>query len=261
MMKYRKWSIFAVLLLLIAALSLSVHASEYAFVHDEVGLLDVYQVAHLDEMATDISERYDCGVYIVTMWDYTQYGSTVRDAAENYFLANGFGISDDDNGVLLLLSMTGRDYALIAHGSIGNAAFTDYGKDVLSETFLDDFQYDDWPGGLEGYVEKCDDLLYAASIGTPVDVEEESSLGFAIVMSLLISAVIAGIACGIMAISMKTARISTHADDYSQNVQITGRHDQFITRTVVRQKIETSSSSSGGTKVNSRGFSGKSGKF
>ena len=70
---------------------------------------------------------------------------------------------------------------------------------------------------------------------------------------------IAGIACGVMAASMKTARRKSHANDYSKGVQITGRHDRFITRTVVRQKIE--SSSSGGTRVNSGGFSGKSGKF
>ena len=92
-----------------------------------------------------------------------------------------------------------------------------------------------------------------------MDVGQGSETGLTLLMILLIPALIAGIACGVMAASMKTARRKSHANDYSKGVQITGRHDRFITRTVVRQKIE--SSSSGGTRVNSGGFSGKSGKF
>ena len=107
--------------------------------------------------------------------------------------------------------------------------------------------------------ETGEELLHAASTGTPVDVGQGSETGLTLLMILLIPALIAGIACGVMAASMKTARRKSHANDYSKGVQITGRHDRFITRTVVRQKIE--SSSSGGTRVNSGGFSGKSGKF
>jgi hypothetical protein len=70
-----------------------------------------------------------------------------------------------------------------------------------------------------------------------------------------------GSICGIMAASMKSARSKTHANEYRKGVRMTNRHDWFITRTVVRRKIESASSSSGGTRVNSGGFSGKSGKF
>ena len=106
--------------------------------------------------------------------------------------------------------------------------------------------------------------LPLASKGKPVDVPQESGAGLTLVMVLLIPAVIAGVSCAVMASSMKTARSKTEADDYKGDVQIIDRYDRFITRTVVRQKIETSSSSSssrGGTTVNSGGFSGKSGKF
>lgn len=260
-MKHRNRSVFTVLLLLIAALALPVQASEYAFVHDEAVLISAPKAAQLNEMAADISDSYGCGVYIVTVLDYAAYGTTVREAAENYFLAHNFGIGSGDNGVLLFLSMAERDYALIAHGDIGNGAFTDYGKDVLSEEFLDDFSYDSWVSGFSDYITGSERLLYAESKGEPVDVPQESGIGLTLVMILLIPAVIAGIACGIMAASMKTARSKTHADDYRREVRITDRRDRFLTRTVVRQKIESSSSSSGGTRINSGGFSGKSGKF
>ena len=251
----------AALLALLLCLALPVSASEYAYIDDGAGLLTAEEALQLEATAREISDRYGCGVYIVTMWDYTAYGSNVRSAAEEYFLNHGCGLGSDDNGVLLLLSMAERDYALIAHGSIGNSAFTDYGKDVLSADFLDDFSYDDWLGGFVGYLSVSEDFLYAASTGTPVDVERGSGIGLTLVMVLLIPAAIAGIACAVMAASMKTACSKTHADDYQKEVRITDRRDQFITRTVVRQKIESSSSSGGGTRVNSRGFSGKSGKF
>ena len=94
-----------------------------------------------------------------------------------------------------------------------------------------------------------------------MDVSQGSGVGLTLVMVLLIPALIAGIACACLAASMKTARRKTEANDYSKGIQIVNRQDRFITRTVVRQKIESSSSSGGGTRVNSGGFSGKSGKF
>ena len=261
MLKDRKWSILAVLILLLTALALPVQASEYNFIHDEAMLITATKASQLEDTAAEISVRYGCGVYIVTMWDYTEYGSSVRGAAENYFLTHDLGLGSDDNGVLLLLSMAERDYALIAHGDIGNSAFTDYGKDVLSEEFLDDFRYDNWAGGFSDYLSVSEELLHAEAAGAPVDVVQEGGTGLTLIMVLLVPAAIAGIACGIMVSSMKSARSKTHANEYRKGVRMTNRHDRFITRTVVRQKIESSSSSSGGTRVNSGGFSGKSGKF
>ena len=258
----RRFLCLLVIVLLLPVLT--VFASEYTFVYDEAGILDQQQWLELTEMAEDTSVRYGCGLYIVTVWDYSEYGGSVRGAAENIFLANDFGLGSDDNGVLLLLSMAERDYALIAHGEIGNSAFTDYGKDVLSEEFLDDFRYDSWADGFEDYLLTSEAFLSAAEAGSPVDVAM-GSVGAGAppvwIMVLLIPALIAGVSCGIMAASMKTARKKTNVNDYRQQAQLLGHRDQFITRTVVRQKIESSTSSSGGTRVNSGGFSGKSGKF
>ena len=261
-MKYRKWSAFAALFLLIAALTLPAQASEYTFVDDGADLLTAEQELRLEETAQEIAEQYGCGVHIVTLWDYSAYGSTVRSAAEKYYTNHNCGVGSDADGVLLMLSMAERDYALIAHGKLGNSAFTDYGKEVLSEEFLDDFRYDDWFYGFSDYLSASADFLYLAAKGEPVDVGRGSGTGLTLVMVLLIPALIASIACGIMAASMKTANRKTHADDYRKDIRITGRHDRFLTRTVVRQKIESNSSSrGGGSRVNSGGFSGRSGKF
>ena len=263
-MKHRNWTIFTVLLELLLSLALPVQASEYAFVDDSADILTTEEELLLEETAQKISQQYGCGVHIVTLRDYSAYGSNVRSAAEKYYTNHNCGLGDDADGILLMLSMAERDYALIAHGELGNRAFTDYGKELLSEEFLDDFRYDAWFDGFEDYLSVSDTFLSAAVAGKPVDVVVESSggAGLTLIVILLIPAVIAGVACGIMAATMKTARKQTHADAYQKGIQLTHRHDRFITRTVVRQKIESSSSSSGGgTRVNSGGFSGKSGKF
>ena len=263
MKKLQKLTIFLLALILMLSAAMQVSASEYRFVYDESDVLTADEERLLEDYASEISTQYGCGIYIVTVRDYWEYGGSVRDAAENIFLDNGFGLGSEADGVMLLLSMAERDYALIAHGSLGNRAFTDYGKDLLSGEFLDDFRYDDWFDGFEDYIAVSADFLQAESEGTPVDRGGSGgSGGISGVFFLLIPAAVAGVSCGAMAASMKTARVKRNADDYilRKGIRITGRHDRFVNRTVVRQKIENQSSS-GGTRVNSRGFSGKSGKF
>ena len=61
---------------------------------------------------------------------------------------------------------------------------------------------------------------------------------------------------------MKSVSAKTEADAYlaAGSMEITGREDHFTHTTEVRTRIERSSES-GGTTVDSDGFSGKSGKF
>ena len=71
------------------------------------------------------------------------------------------GLVDEGGKILADMSvptMAERDYTLIAYG-YGNTAFTDYGKDKLSEVFLDDFGDDNWYSGLSDYLDKSESML------------------------------------------------------------------------------------------------------
>ena len=61
---------------------------------------------------------------------------------------------------------------------------------------------------------------------------------------------------------MKSVATGTEADDYllAGSVEITDRQDRFTHTTETRERVKEESSS-GGTTVDSDGFSGKSGKF
>lgn len=264
-MRYRKWIVSLLALLLLLGMAAPVLAAEYTYVTDEADILTAGEKERLEEVAEQISIYHGCGLYIVTVWDYHEYGSNARDAAEQYFLSHEFGLGSDQSGLLLFLSMAGRDYALITHGSLGNSAFTDYGVEALCEEFLDDFRYDDWYAGFADYLYCSEDYLQAAAEGAPVDKWQGSDgVVLTLALVLLVPGAIAGLTCGVMASSMKSAVRKAHADDYIQQrgIQLTHRRDRFLTRTVVRQKIETSSSGGGrGSRGGSRGFSGRSGKF
>ena len=264
-MKYKMTRIFMVLLLLLVALALPVQASEYTFVYDDAMLLTTTKAAELENMAAQTAARYGCGIYIVTMYDYLPYGSTVRSAAENFFLTHDLGLGSDDNGVLLLLSMAERDYALIAHGNIGNAAFTDYGITCLSDRFLPDLGNGFYADAFETFARGCDEYISLARNGTPFDVGSEP---FDPASSFLIAAVIGLIAAWIVVGSMKAQLKSVrqqNAGSYLKegSLQLTDSRELYLYRNVHRTVKQESSSGGSSTHRSSSGRShgGGGGKF
>ena len=185
------------------------------------------------------------------------------------------------------LSMAERDFQLLAHGDTANAAFTDYGKYIMQDEFLDNFREDDWYGGFADYIAACGRYLEANANGAPIDVEpsdeteeeyEPLSFGdklfFAALMAfrfgLPLGLIVAFIVCAVYKRQLKSVRRATEAARYtvSGGAEITAREDRFTHTTEVRTPIKTESddhdsgpSFSGGTTVNSGGFSHSGGKF
>ena len=224
----------------------------------------------LDARCSELEQTYGCGVYLMTVDDYAAYYSadSIESFAESVFLDLGLGAGEEQDGVLLVLSMAERDYDICAHGTIGNRAFTDYGKGVLAERyFLSEFGKDYWYDGFNRYLDGCTDFLQLDAQGEPFDratdperLEDISVLKWiAVIVIPLLTALIV---CLIMKGKMKTARKQTHADAYipQNGVRLTQQDDVYLTTTQTRVKIETQKSG-GGTSVNSGGFSHSSGKF
>ena len=230
------------------------------YVVDEAGILSGDEEDALEESASEIADRYACAPYILTVDDYTRYGSgDIFDTAMDIYEYLGLGYGQGKDGLLLLLSMEDRDYALVTYGNFTHSAFTDYGQEHLTDIFLEFFRRDDWYGGFESYLNTSADLMEQAVTGKPYDVGSAPK-GFNFLI-ILIPLVIASVVCGIFAFQMKTARLSPEARDYVPGDGVNMRivQDTFTHRSVMRQRINTQKS--GGTSINSRGFSGRSGKF
>lgn len=249
------------LIFLILALTLTLPAyAAGGMVEDEAGILTAAELSGLEERAQGISQAHDCGVYIITVWDFG--GGDVYDYAVDAFNRNGLGFGDDREGILLLLSMAQRDYALVIHGERANTAIDADGQDRISGDFLDDFRDNRWADGFYDYLECCEAYLSAAENGQPIQEENGSGL-VKVVVILALSLLAAGITCGVFYSRMKTARTQTTATPYisGDGLQLTTRQDIFTHRTESRRTIETDAHSGSGSHHSGGGFSGKSGKF
>lgn len=261
----RTISLLAALLILLACcLPASAAEDSLPYVCDTVPLLTGEEWEALEEQAAGLSAAYQCAVYFITVEDYTDYGDGgIYDVAKAIYQANGLGWGGEKSGILLLLSMAERDYTLIAFG-YGNTAFTDYGKDCLSERFLDNFGDNDWAGGCRDYLDGCGELLRLARSGVPLDIGSRIRGWHLALISLALGFLLALAICTVWRrICRRKTALAAEAGSYlaANGLTITHRNDRYLRTTQTRTKIERSSGSSGGTSVDRDGFSGKSGKF
>ncbi len=270
---------------LLAGLTLTAHAeARLDYVNDYAGILTADERDALNARAAQVSEAYGFPVYIVTVYDHTEYvNGNIEYFSEEVFHSYELGAGETEEGIILALSMKERDYDLYAYGDFGNIAFTDYGKEQLAASFLDNFRANDWAGGFADYIDNCGVLLQRAKDGDPVDIwipdptpepqprEPEGLTPFKALLSLLFPGLVSGAAVSGMAKQMKTANRQTRAENYIARggVQLRVRQDQFYNRIVNRQIIRRESSSDrpsgghyGGTTISgSHGGSHHSGKF
>ncbi|MBQ9959467.1 MAG: TPM domain-containing protein [Oscillospiraceae bacterium] len=264
------------------------------YVDDRAYLLDEQDIAEFNDWGLRLASQYGCGVYMVTLPDMASLGfDDPFYCAIDIYEQQQLGVGAEQNGILLLLSMAERDYAIAVYGDSASEAFTDYGTALLADDFLDDFADDYWYGGFYDYYDYCEYLLEMHAAGTPVDFtgdddryhedgsydhgyyEDEGlggeGIGVLIGMFVGVPCIVALVVCLIFRAQLKSTRRQVSAERYvaAGGVHITQRWDHFTHRTETRHKIESSSSSSGGgssrssssSSRSSGGFSGRSGKF
>lgn len=141
-----------------------------AHVTDDARLFSDQERAYLEQRAAEISEKYNFGVYIVTLDNYLNYhgSSNIEKFTMNYYDENGFGYGDDKAGTTLLLSMAERDYDLDFNSDRANEIFTYSGREQMKSRFLAYFRQNDFYGGFDEYLSTCEEYLQAAADGTPV---------------------------------------------------------------------------------------------
>ena len=101
----------------------SVAAAEEAgaqlyYVTDAAGLLSKNENILLEKMAESVSQKYGVGVYIVTVEDYRDFHSEgVYKATYTIYHEYTMGEGPNRDGIMLLLSMDDRDWAMFCYGS------------------------------------------------------------------------------------------------------------------------------------------------
>ena len=266
-------------------------AQEFLYVFDNAGLLLDSQREALEQKAAALSEQHRCSLYIVTVEDHRSISSDIVDAAQKLFLDKGFGWGSGKDGVILMLSMNERDFDLDGHGDKGETICGYESRWLIEDVFLDNFRSDDWYGGFEDYLERCDTQLTKLENGEDITegaeiiqgpdgldyheynnpyAEQKRSILPRLLAVILIPCLIAVIVCSVFRAQMKTAHEAVDADEYlvPHSINLRIRQDRFTHRTESRTLIQSDSgprgggSSGGGSSFHSGGgFSGSSGKF
>lgn len=233
------------------------------YIFDNSDLLTFDEWEKLEARAADISQRHGCGVYVAFVDDFTEYGygNDVYKTTYQLYHANELGMGDNRDGIIILLSMADRDYAMFVYGTYAETAFNSYGQEKLEKAFLGNFKEDDWYGGVSNYLSTCDEYLTRADAGKPVRESPALLIAIAVVASCLLS----GAICLFLKRSMKTVHQKVEANEYVApgGLQLSKQYDRYTHTTEVRSKISSSddSSSSGTSSCSGGGGSGRSGKF
>ena len=131
-----KKRLLCLLLVLVTALALCVSAAAAAqtgaqlnYVTDAAGLLREEERARLEKMAEAVSQKYRVGVYIVTVEDFRDYHADgVYKATYTIYHNYTMGEGPNRDGIMLLLSMDDRDWAMFCYGKRCEYAFNSYGQ-------------------------------------------------------------------------------------------------------------------------------------
>ena len=241
-------------------------------VTDEAGLLASGQRAELEEQARRIEQEDGFGVYLVFVEDYrAYYDGSVSSAAAQLFSDYNLGVGEQKDGIVLLLSMESRDYALAAHGDKGPYAFDDTGCSYLAEFFLDDFSEDRWYDGSVDFLAWTERYLDAANKGTPYTAgnppkdfpELITEAAFALGVPIAVAIALTYAVMVYLMRKMRSVEPAIEARRYAVgSVDITAQADEFVRTAVFREPIERKGKASEAPSITRPGgFTDSSGKF
>lgn len=228
---------------------------------DDAGLLTSTEKASLEQTLSEISNRHNVDVVVVTV-DSTN-GKSPMEFADDYYDYGGYR----PDGILLLVSMEENDWWVSTTG-YGIIAVTDAGLAYMSDRFVPYLSDGEYAQSFGEFANLCDSFLTQAKTGDPYDSHNlpKEPFGFftSLVIALIAGLVAALIVTGKLKAQLKTVSLKAKADDYVKqgSLQLTHSQDLFLCSHLDRREKPKSSSGSS-THVSSSGTThgGGGGKF
>ncbi len=235
---------------------------QIGYVTDTAGIMTAAQRQELEQMAQTISDKHGFGVYLMTVNSFREATDSyaVDDGAVTLYKKYDLGMGEEQKGILLLLSMKGRDFSLVTYSDYGNYVFDEWAREGMTTYFLDDFADDDWYSGFADYLASCDEILTDG----PDKLQSEITglTGIIFLFPLIIAAVV----ISVLGRRMKSVAKATQAEVYAKSgLELSNSYDRFTHATETRRKRKSESSGGGGggrtRSSSSGGFGRTSGKF
>jgi len=135
---------------------------------DEAGLMSEGEAGNLRERLDQISEDNQFDVAVVTV-DSLE-GKEARLFAADWFDACGLRQGVDRDGIILVIAMGDREWAIATHG-FGIPAFTDAGQAYIADQFQPALSDGDYYDAFMTFGDLCEDFLIQARKGETYDVD------------------------------------------------------------------------------------------
>ena len=213
---------------------------------DAADLLTDSEEAELLKKLDSLSESHKSNVVILTV---KEHAGRIQDFADDYFDYNGFQADYNTSGVLFMLSMEDREWAISTHGSAAQA-FTDYGQEHLMDQMMPYLRDGDYYGAFSEYINVSDRFFTMYEQGTPYDVDNSKPpmnpvAGAAV--SILIGIVVAFAVIAFMAKDLHTVHMNASAAGYQSHsgIKMKVHHDTYVRTTTARTKLPENDNRSG----------------
>ncbi len=218
--------------------------------YDDADLLTSDQERVLLSKLDSISEKHSCNVVVLTVNSHT---GPIEAYADDYFDYNGFCADYNEAGILFMLSMADREYAISTSGS-GIQAFTDYGQEYITNNLMDYLRNGDYYNAFNSFADDCDSLLDMYESGTPYDVgyrapRTASDYMDMVLLSLGIGLIVGLIPIFVMKSQLHTVKMNTGARNYASHhgLSMSCNSDTFITSRISKVPIPRDTGSSSGS--------------
>ncbi len=246
-----------------------IYASSDVYVEDTYGVLTQDEVNDLQQLATDISDKYAFGVYARIIQDDTEESYNDMDTfSENYYRQQDLGYGNTSNGVLLLITQCsqGGSYQVMIPPESNMNMFTLDGMDRMDEKAYAALKNHDYYQAIYDYLTEADSLMqyyneydeaYGSNYGYDTEyTSDNTGVKYACVFG--IPMFLASIIVFVLQRKNKTKYTAATANQYitKNGVHLTNARDMYLYRTVTRTPIhhdDGGGSSPGGSHFSSSG--------
>ena len=224
---------------------------------DEAGLLTDAQAKELSAIADQLSRTHNADIVIVTV-NSLGYRSA-ESFADDYFDDNGYGIGSNYSGILLLLSMEYRDWAISTSGDCIRI-FSDRQLDNIFYEIQPELSSDRYYAAFSEYLKLVDQRFETYTNGDKVTF---GTILLRMFIALAIGAAVGGITLAVMRSNMNTAKRQSGAANYVVNgtFRLYRQQDIYLYSRTSRTRRQQNTSSSTHHSSSGRSHGGSSGKF
>lgn len=243
---------------------------------DDAGLLTSGEASELNRALDEISERQEMEIAVITVPELPD-GYTAQSYADDIYDYYGYGYGEGDDGILLLLSMGEREWAVTTYG-YGITAFPDSVIDLIMNDCLyyisdgayfngfsyfaqlcdeyttkarngvienpdENFGFTDDYGGYYGdsYIDYDDPISIIGGASGPTAITVTGGIPFALPLSLIAGFLISGLIVGVWKSELKSVGKQSGASEYARrdSIRVTLSRDLFLYRNVRRTRRQT----------------------